>query len=563
MVVPQRVSALPQRPCVMDLIPGKSVGPFLLGSTLHDVISLIKQRGMDYRRVCVQFNMVRPCRSDICLLATNIGMRLRFCGYSQRLKLIDIFDPEKMEIVYEGRSLSGPSIKPTFSLVSRVLGPTFPGRRHPKKEVYMLQYPGICAVFPISPYINSQETGGSSVFERGASGAGEARRKAVRGMNGGNWEGRSEGGSGDSDPKAKRFFVHAGKSCMERLTLPVSGVGDMYFEPIVVRIKTGIRFHKRKRSLVFGRHTLQHVLSTLGTPEQVYVKDIDTMRIHRTTPSSISECVKRDQGDYFLNYFRLGMDIVMCGVRHSIKKMVLHTNMPASRNFNQYNRCNYQIMVNSATSSQPLPSSPPNPTPAASDQHSHLNTSNFPTNKGSKQRTKQDQPDAKNLAGNSNTNSNTNLPAAGFGAGTRVAGSGGSGAGSGTCCPDRSSGAKWISFNTSWETVKQILGDAGRPMVYGGSPGLFDYPNPNGIASETTENSNHSRIFTEHKKPKPKDAKTIPTLDKSPSGPMILGGASELNRLNPFKSTYFYAYDGIIFEVLPNKSIASVILFAP
>eukprot|EP00954_Amorphochlora_amoebiformis_P019951 1335871-Amorphochlora_amoeboformis.AAC.1 len=82
-------------------------------------------------------------------------------------------------------------------------------------------------------------------------------------------------------------------------------------------------------------------------------------------------------------------------------------------------------MVNSATSSQPLPSSPPNPTPAASDQHSHLNTSNFPTNKGSKQRTKQDQPDAKNLAGNSNTNSNTNLPAAGFGAGTRVAGSGG------------------------------------------------------------------------------------------------------------------------------------------
>uniref|UniRef100_A0A7S3YX10 Uncharacterized protein n=1 Tax=Lotharella globosa TaxID=91324 RepID=A0A7S3YX10_9EUKA len=33
--------------------------------------------------------------------------------------------------------------------------------------------------------------------------------------------------------------------------------------------------------------------------------------------------------------------------------------------------------------------------------------------------------------------------------------------------------------------------------------------------------------------------------------PMILGGASELNRLNPFKPTYFYAYEGIIFEVLP------------
>uniref|UniRef100_A0A7S3YXH7 Uncharacterized protein n=2 Tax=Lotharella globosa TaxID=91324 RepID=A0A7S3YXH7_9EUKA len=424
---------------------------------------------MEYRRIQVQFNTSNPYRMDIGLVLSHLGLRLRFCSYSQRLKIIDVFQPMKIRMSYDSRPLSGPDTTPTFSLVSRVLGPTFPGRNNTRKRMHMLQYPGVCALFPL---------------KKASSQRAEMTRESLE----------------QADPVAERFFVHVGKSCAERLQLPPLETSCLYFETVVVRINTGIRFAKRKRSLLFQRHTLQHVMSILGMPDQVYVKDTDSMRIHRSPLSTKGDkgCFPlQDSRDYFLNYFQMGMDVLICGTTHKVSKIILHTNMPATRNFNRYNRCNYQIMVNS-------------------EERAEINS-------GSKS-------PASIISSPSPSSSSSSRGGHGK--------PGGGGGGGGNNGKQQSKKSRLISFNTSWSEIQRILGPCGRPMVYGGSPGLVDYPTP--TSSETKANKR----------------------DKAQTGPMILGGASELNRLNPFKPTYFYAYEGIIFEVLPNDYIASIILFS-
>ena len=49
--------------------------------------------------------------------------------------------------------------------------------------------------------------------------------------------------------------------------------------------------------------------------------------------------------DYFYNYFRMGLDILIDGERHVVKKFVLHTNVPSHPLFSKYDRCNFEVKV--------------------------------------------------------------------------------------------------------------------------------------------------------------------------------------------------------------------------
>jgi len=441
-----------------------------------------------------------------------------------------------------------------------------------------------------------------------------------------------------ADPTATRFFVHAGKSCLERLRLPTPGCGNsLYFEPIVVKINRGIRFGKRKRSLLFRRHSLQHVLSVLGTPDQVHVKEADSMRIHRPSDGKQGKDAPGER-DYFLNYFKLGMDILIDGAAHMLKKIILHTNMPATRNFNRYNRCNYQIMVSDmpaeASSSHPggqssiatavssSPSSSSSSSTAASKpmmpgqrmvegegaagtaaraKHSSKSTKKkVPKNKKKKLKEavggaagksrmgrgavkeaaedvvggvgKRDMPqnalclpsgDDDGDAKDDDADDDDSEDSTGNGAASTEAKSKKDHQSKSEEKSKAESSSnpqpRVITFSTRWEEVQQILGEAGRPMVYGGAPGLLDYPRTNHGDDRKSTREKYCSSSSSSSSSSP----CVASDNKLLSRPIILGGASELNRLNPFKSTYFYPYPGIIFEVIPNNNhIASIILFA-
>lgn len=472
-----------------ELIPGRSLGPFRLGSAVSDVVNYMQMNGMVYRSIQVQFNRLKPCRTDICLVSPGSGIRLRFDGASQRLKLIDVYDCTKATLNYGGRLLCGRTAPPSFSLVTRVLGPTFPGKCDRRKGAYLLQYPGVCALFPHDA--GGRRRGGESLsIER----------------------------LGETNPTASRFFVHIGKACYERLPLPQIPASDPYFEPVVVRVGRGIRFARRKRSILLGRHTAQHVMGALGSPDKVFTKDTDSLRIHRGGAGS----ERTLRGDFFLNYFRLGLDVLVHGTTHRILKIILHTNMPTSRNFNRYRRCNFQIVVDhvaksaDAKAAGPSPRSPPGglipmPDIASADARSA------------------EKPDRKMSAGGA--------------AAVDVA----SAIDAFEVKPQSQRGRpeqSLISYQTTWRDVQSILGKCGRPLVYSGAPSVADSP------TEATAGD-----CAEPRDPNGRRARP------ASAGSTVLGGATELSRLNPFKPSLFYAYNGVIFEVLPTGHLASVALF--
>ena len=79
-------------------------------------------------------------------------------------------------------------------------------------------------------------------------------------------------------------------------------------------------------TIPFGA-TPQDVIADIGSPDAVYQKSDDHMRLH-------TNHVHVDSTDYFYNYFHLGFDILFDGALHQAKKFVLHTNFPSHFVFN-------------------------------------------------------------------------------------------------------------------------------------------------------------------------------------------------------------------------------------
>jgi hypothetical protein len=67
--------------------------------------------------------------------------------------------------------------------------------------------------------------------------------------------------------------------------------------------------------------SLQYLISTLGSPSSVNYKE---------------------NGDYFYNYYWMGVDFLIDGIRHVIVKIVIHSNFPGHYNFSKYH---FQLLL--------------------------------------------------------------------------------------------------------------------------------------------------------------------------------------------------------------------------
>ena len=126
----------------------------------------------------------------------------------------------------------------------------------------------------------------------------------------------------------------------------------------------GIAFGTQKQ--VFFGDSTEDVLSCLGTPDQIFYKKHDKLKIfsklqqtkngswRSNIPNSADNGHGRDTYavpnshpstsiDYFYNYFGLGIDLFFQGDTHQVKKIILHTNFCGSKDFNVYSRCNFFI----------------------------------------------------------------------------------------------------------------------------------------------------------------------------------------------------------------------------
>ena len=378
-----------QPPQPLVIYPGVGLGPFRLGASIGAVLSLLQSSPhltacgpAAATKLTAACSPLDPTSVDLSLEVGALGVRLRFEPTQQRLHLIDVFDATRSTLVYMRTPLTSPAgngAPPTFTQLSRLFGPTYPGSWTPHDPAdeddgeteeqkrgggggdYTLQYPGVAMVFPLSssPLLSSPAQHSQQQQPQHA--------EVVVEMPDG------------SSPPLSRLFIHSGPVLADFASAlpPLSG-GDTYFEPLEVILGQGVYFEHRKAFISFDSRA-QDLLAMLGAPQHVFIKDEkgDKMAIHRggttnnsqpgsqsnspliiartlldpasrTRVGSASLAAPPPTPDYFFNYFLLGLDLLLDGVSHRVKKVILHTNLIDRPDFGRYARANFWIQAPNA-----------------------------------------------------------------------------------------------------------------------------------------------------------------------------------------------------------------------
>ncbi|KAL2988201.1 hypothetical protein AAZX31_11G072800 [Glycine max] len=134
---------------VLDLRPGLGIGPFSLGMPICEAFAQIEQQPNIYDVVHVKYFDEEPLKLDVVISFPDHGFHLRFDPWSQRLRLIEIFDVKRLQMCYSTSLIGGPSTLATFVAVYALFGPTYPGIFDKDRRIYTLFYPGLSFAFPI------------------------------------------------------------------------------------------------------------------------------------------------------------------------------------------------------------------------------------------------------------------------------------------------------------------------------------------------------------------------------------------------------------------------------
>ncbi|KAE9606658.1 hypothetical protein Lalb_Chr09g0321931 [Lupinus albus] len=150
---------------ILDLRPGLGIGPFSLGMPISEAFAQIEQQPNIYDVVHVKYYDEEPLKMDIVISFPDHGFHLRFDPWSQRLRLIEIYDVKRLQMRYSTSLIGGPATLATFVAVYALFGPTYPGVYDRERGVYTLFYPGLSFAFPIpSQYTECCHNGGGIYF---------------------------------------------------------------------------------------------------------------------------------------------------------------------------------------------------------------------------------------------------------------------------------------------------------------------------------------------------------------------------------------------------------------
>ncbi|GFY87977.1 hypothetical protein Acr_05g0016160 [Actinidia rufa] len=326
---------------VLDLRPGLGLGPFSLGMPICEAFAQIEQQPNIYDVVHVKYLDEEPLKLDIVISFPDHGFHLRFDPWSQRLRLIEVFDVKRLQMHYATSLIGGPSTLATFVAVYALFGPTFPGIYDKHRGGYTLFYPGLSFAFPIpSQYTDCCHDGEAELpleFPDGTTPV--TCRVSIY----------------DSSTDSK---VGVG-SLMDKASAPPLPAGSLYME----ELGEELWFTVGGQHIPFGASP-QDVWTELGRPcgvhqKQAVIRVTEVMPVDAYFQDPGSSVHRVDQmvihsasdprprttlcGDYFYNYFTRGLDILFDGKAHKIKKFVLHTNYPGHADFNSYIKSNFVI----------------------------------------------------------------------------------------------------------------------------------------------------------------------------------------------------------------------------
>lgn len=282
-----------------QLHPGRALGFLALGASLHDVLTRLKAEPQRFPKLEVVFSSERPVTEPVCVVLPHNGIRLRFDGSEQRLRLIEVTDFTKNHITFKDRDLLKPAangvtatgtpsstaLGPSFRhIYHRVLGPTYAGEFIPPRSgggdgIYVLSYPGVAFNFALAEAAYSPDKDVVTLLAAASSQA--ATSMAVF--------------SGDSWSEA-RPSLWTGPLPNVRLPSSVvaSGGGgvrsrDSYPDEVsLVKLRGGGRIDMLRKwtgsgpvfRLQLGETTPQDLVMALGPPSAIYRKNDQKMVIH-------------------------------------------------------------------------------------------------------------------------------------------------------------------------------------------------------------------------------------------------------------------------------------------
>ncbi|KAI8333191.1 hypothetical protein EDC96DRAFT_526126 [Choanephora cucurbitarum] len=371
------------------VVPGRSLGPFRLGSSLWDTLQLLLDKPNFFPSVELKYSQEHPLEHDFIISLSANGLHLRYDASLQRLKSVECYDPSKVKLVYQNSDVSSSRTIPTFLLIYKSFGPTYPGEFDAKLSIYTLKYPGLAFTFPIPTRHQNLYTSSTDLPLEFPDGTTPIASKVILYSNSHLWQQATVPSLpkviAESNSSNTTKYGKLGKREVERvIARPTQGVTLLF--PTYSHA-ADIPDNTKKNntppnptpsanpiihnsvSIELNTTAAQDILADLGKPTRVFYKEEDKMKIHsvmthhdiavnkqhpiesKSNDTLINATDEKDKDpsviqptDYFFNYFHLGMDILIDGGLHVCKKIVLHGNIPGHYDFQRYKRCPFQMI---------------------------------------------------------------------------------------------------------------------------------------------------------------------------------------------------------------------------
>ncbi|EEP77525.1 conserved hypothetical protein [Uncinocarpus reesii 1704] len=262
--------------------PGRGIGLFTLGASLHNILTRLKGLPHAYPTIDLVYSSSDPIHNPILIKLPENGLRLRFDGQDQRLRLVEVLDFTKIPLAYKGSEVmkggkadgaeqTGPKFRHIYN---RLFGLSYPGeyippRGNEKYGTYILSYPGVAFSFPLLH--SSWSPGRDFVSLMSSSAASPAKSMAV--FVGESWaDSRSD--LMTRQPIYPRLTALVGKSkefiADEIELVKVHGAGMVEF----IR-KTGTPVW-----ITLSETTPQDLIAEFGPPDAIYRRSDRRITIH-------------------------------------------------------------------------------------------------------------------------------------------------------------------------------------------------------------------------------------------------------------------------------------------
>ncbi|KAI9799913.1 MAG: hypothetical protein M1833_003835 [Piccolia ochrophora] len=272
----------------VPVYPNRALGSLVLGASLQSTLSRLKAQPQLYPDIDLLYSRSEPLRVPVVLSLPKNGLRLRFDGPDQRLRLVEVVDFSKCRLSYKSTDIVRPVAQssglanvqvgagPTFRHVyHRLFGPTFPGEYIPPassdegtRGTYVLSYPGIAFSFPLRSSSWSSEVDFVSLLSSTA--ASPAVSLAI--FHGSSW----------SDARPTLFTQPLLSPRLPYYTGPDEIELARVFRDGRIEL---VRRTTRPFWIVLGETTPQDLVAELGPPDAIYRKMDRRLSIHRSRAS--------------------------------------------------------------------------------------------------------------------------------------------------------------------------------------------------------------------------------------------------------------------------------------